>query len=125
VISLKRWWLRLALCFTRHEAWTVQKTIRHPRFSIFIFFTMSIWFFTIVLPIGALASWALVSDLLWLEIVLGCLAVVASVPVNVWFLRWYMICVSLMFGSPRMALRKQDEVADRLARLGRTLARLH
>lgn len=77
------------------------------------------------LPMGALGTWALANDLLWLEIVLTCVAMVALVAVYVWFLRWYMICASLMFGSPRMALRKQDEVADRLARLGRTLARLH
>ena len=110
----RRIFLPLALRFLRHEAWAITAAIRFPFFSIFIHATLWVW----VLP----ATLLLVSGIFAMEFggllgllfatTLACALLAITFP---WFLRWYFVCVGLMFKRPKMAHQKASDIATRLA----------
>ncbi|MGJ8594697.1 hypothetical protein [Sulfitobacter sp.] len=107
--------LRIALAFTRHEAWAIRTAMRFPFFAIFIHATLWGWVLLITpaLVVGAYAQrLGIVGLLLIVPLGLGILALIFP-----WSLRWYFVCVGLMFGRPRMAQVKAAAVAQSLAGL--------
>ena len=105
----------LKLWFTRHEAWALQTAMRFPAFALFPVGTLFIWgfspalvvapFFVLVMDTGHIPGLitSLVCALVWLAFI------------SAWLFHWYLICVGLMFGHPRMAKEKAEELAARLS----------
>lgn len=89
--------------------------MRFPFFAIFIHATLWGWVLLITpaLVVGAYAQrLGIVGLLLIVPLGLGILALIFP-----WSLRWYFVCVGLMFGRPRMAQVKAAAVAQSLAGL--------
>lgn len=89
--------------------------MRFPFFAIFINATLWGWVLLMApaLVVGAYAPrLGIVGLLLSVPLGVGILALIFP-----WLLRWYFVCVGLMFGRPRVAQVKAATVAQSLASL--------
>ena len=101
--------------FLRHEAWALRTAMKFPFFAIFSFATLWPWVCVPALVLApmfifAVETGGVVGAILGFSLGLGGLFFV-----GLWFFPWCFICIGLMFGHPRMAQRKADEIAARLA----------
>jgi len=111
---MKTW---IAEKFLRHEIWALRWSNKLPIFALFFTATLWIWGLLPALLLAPafvvlLEKMPLVFALVGFPIGLAALFFLAP-----WFFRWYFVAVGLMFGSQRLADRKQLDVEKRLQEL--------
>ena len=128
-------WRKIKVLFHRHEAWAATISIEFPFLSIFL--VMTIFFLWAMVP--TIAVWILIFNTYfsneWMQDIIramqttpiAILWVIISVPMIIavplhlklfmWFGRWYLVCVTLMFGSHARAHKKLAETQAKLKAL--------
>ena len=99
--------------FTRHELWVMKRAMAIPFISIYFFATLWVWWIFPMIPIGVLLD--RINDNAVGEVVQEAVTLSVTVGWFIWMARWWLICVSLMFGGRKMAQTRQKELHERLA----------
>jgi glucan phosphoethanolaminetransferase (alkaline phosphatase superfamily) len=110
-------WQDIKLDFATHELWVLKQAKKLPIMGMFFVATL---LFCGIIPlllitplhvflIETFPKWYPISRLLLLPIL---------VMVYIWVMRWYIICIALVFGARGMARRKEEELIKRIERLG-------
>ena len=125
---MKGMWQKLNIRFLRHETWAIQKSIDNPKNSLLYVATTWIWIIALwFASLPAIIYWneTYVGELDFLNIFYTspvwsasslALAIIWMIAA-IWWVHFYLICASLMFGSQKIAQAKLAKTQAKLKAL--------